>query len=458
MNLFVLPTSKIIPIWQTSRLILLVALIILFPRLSHASRQVTLAWEASQDVSVVGYRMFYRQAGTTYNYTQPVWEGLDTICTVYELDEYTDFAFVVRAYDSNGNMSTDSNEVWLFGQTALPLQPQATSPENNAEDIFLTPVLQATPFSSPDASDNHLQTQWIVTRVPDDLCVLDITSSRNLTELDVPPLLLEDNTRYSWVIRHYGSKGSLSDWSSPISFTTGDSGLDVDGNGIPDDQEVGMAIDLDRNNIPDADQDDIRCVTVLGGMGQMAVCASPGIGVTGIVSIESTDLASIGSKDQFPYDLPLGLVSLRLEMNQVGGIGLIRIHFQEPAPYSATWVKHDAFNGWQDYSAHAVFADDRLSVEIALQDGGFGDADGVANGIVIDPSGYGIATGGATDSAVDSHETSPSAAVGAGVSSLFWGIESGPSYAGRSASAGTTAGMNDRPFGSGLRGRGGTAL
>jgi hypothetical protein len=323
-------------------------------------------------------------------------------------------------------MSADSNEVWLFGQTALPLQPQATSPENNADDIFLTPVLQATPFASPDASDHHLQTQWVVTRVSGDFCVLDITSSRCLTELDVPPLLLEENTRYSWVVRHYGTKGSLSDWSTPIHFTTGDSGLDGDGNGIPDDQEVGIATDLDRNNIPDADQDDIRCVTVLEGIGQMAVCASPGIGVTRIASVESTDLASIGSKDQFPYDLPLGLISFRLEMNEVGGVGRVRVHFQEPAPHAAKWVKHDAFNGWQDYSAHAVFADDRFSVEIELQDGGFGDADGVANGIVIDPSGYGITIGGATVPGVDSPDSTgappPAATGGSGGGGCFISI------------------------------------
>ena len=68
----------------------------------------------------------------------------------------------------------------------------------------------------------------------------------------------------------------------------------------------------------------------------------------------------------------------------------IRIHFSEAAPQSATWVKYDLAGGWQDYADHAVFDDDRLSVEIEVRDGGFGDADGVANGIVVDPTGFGI--------------------------------------------------------------------
>jgi hypothetical protein len=319
------------------------------------------------------------------------------------LDEYTDYAFVVRAYDVSDNQSADSQEVWLYGQTAIPTAPEATAPENDSPDLFLTPVLQTAPFTSPDASDQHLQTQWVVTRVSDGLGVLDITSSRCLTELDVPPLVLEENTQYSWVVRYYSVKGALSDWSSPNRFTTGESGLDVDGNGIPDDQEVSLSIDLDNNGIADAEQDDLCCVNALESAGQMAVWAPAESGVMRISALESTDLATIGAVDQLPFDLPLGLVSFRLEMDQVGGIARVRVYFSEPAPQTAKWLKYDISNGWQDYSAHAVFAYDRLSVELEIQDGGFGDADGVENGIVIDPSGYGIATGVATPAEDGSH-------------------------------------------------------
>jgi hypothetical protein len=76
--------------------------------------------------------------------------------------------------------------------------------------------------------------------------------------------------RYGWGVRCYGTRGTLSDWSSPSRFCTGESGLDRDGNGIPDDQEVGMSIDLDNNAIADAEQDDLRCVNVLEGDAQMA--------------------------------------------------------------------------------------------------------------------------------------------------------------------------------------------
>ena len=408
-------------------LFLLMGFFLLLPCLSHATRQVTLAWDANQETTVVGYRVFCRQASDVYNYSHPIWDSTATTCTLIGLDEYTDYAFVVRAYDDSGNQSADSQEVWLYSQTAIPSQPEATSPENNSPDLFLTPVLQTAVFTSPDPNDRHLQTQWVVSRVSDGLCVLDVTSSACLTELDVPPLVLEENTQYSWVVRYFSVKGTLSDWSSPSVFTTGESVLDQDGNGIPDDQEVGMSIDLDGNGIADAEQDDLRCVNVFEGAGQIAVGAPAGSGVTRIAALESTDLATIGAVDKLPFDLPLGLVSFRLEMEQVGGIARVQVYFSEPAPQAAKWLKYDIANGWQDYSAHAVFADDRLSVEFEIQDGGFGDADGVSNGIVIDPSGYGVATGAATPSEDDSHSltgsSSPASSGGGGGGcfiSTFW--------------------------------------
>jgi len=205
--------------------------------------------------------------------------------------------------------------------------------------------------------------------------------------------MLTEDTTYIWTVRYFGSKGSVSAWSTPSRFTTGESALDYDGNGIPDDQEVGVGIDLDDNGVADAQQDNLLCVHVLDGDAQIAVLAPDGSGVTRITAMETTDLDTVGVAAQLPYELPLGLVSFRLETEHVGGIAEISVLFSEPVSQTARWVKYDSVNGWQDYSAHAVFAADRLSVDLQLQDGGFGDADGVANGIILDHSGIGISNG-----------------------------------------------------------------
>jgi len=405
------PSSLIVTPRNWIYAIVLLGLLVLNPGLSLADRQVTLSWDAN-DPEPEGYRVFCREAGQAYNYSHPIWDSTATTCKLIGLDEYTDYAFVVRAYDGNLE-SADSEEVRLAGLVVPPEQPDAVSPEDDADDLFLTPVLQAGVFNSPDPHDTHLQSQWMITRESDGLCVMDSTSANHLTELDVPPLMLAENTTYIWTVRYFGSKGSVSEWSPASRFTTGASALDGDGNGIPDDQEVGTAVDLDGNGVADAGQDNLLCVNVLDGEEQVAILAPDGSGVTQITAMEATELDTIGNVEQFPYDLPLGLVSFRMELEHVGATVGITVYFSEPAPQTARWVKYDTVNGWQDYSAHAVFASDRMSVDLELQDGGFGDADGVANGILLDPSGLGVANGNPA-SGEDVHALTDSAASSGG--------------------------------------------
>ncbi len=75
------------------------------------SLDVTLAWDANNEEDLAGYRVFYRQEGQSYNYSQPAWEGTETTCTMYNLDDNTTYCFVARAFDTSGNESGDSNEV-----------------------------------------------------------------------------------------------------------------------------------------------------------------------------------------------------------------------------------------------------------------------------------------------------------------------------------------------------------
>jgi hypothetical protein len=397
-----LPPDNLTPVirpWMGP--VLLLCFLVLFPSLCQADRKVKLAWDANKEKTLKGYRVFCRKAGDAYNYRRPIWDGSAAKCKLIGLEKYTDYAFVVRAYDVHGNESADSQEVWLSGKTAVPSQPETAGPQDGASDLFMTPVLRTDPFESDDHTDRHLKTRWIITRESDERCVLDVTSSNYLTELDVPPLVLEENTLYSWVVQYTSAKGVVSDWSSSSRFTTGLSALDHDGDGLPDDQAVDNSIDLDNNGVPDAQQSDLCCVNVRDGKGQMAICAPKGSGVRRISAMEATDLSTLSAADRSRFDLPLGLIGFRLETKRVGGIVRIRAHFSHAAPQAAKWVKYDNVNGWQDYSAHAVFARDRRFVDIEIQDGGFGDADGVANGIIIDPSGYGVATGNTAEDNVD---------------------------------------------------------
>jgi hypothetical protein len=45
---------------------------------------------------------------------------------------------------------------------------------------------------------------------------------------------------------------------------------------------------------------------------------------------------------------------------------------------------------WYDFSSYAKFSSDRKSVTLTLRDGGPSDADGIANGVIVDPAGIGV--------------------------------------------------------------------
>ena len=90
------------------RLGLVVVCFTLSLTVSAFAADIKLAWDAST-TPVDGYRVFCREQGEPYDYTQPVWEGSALTSTIYDLDEYVTYYFVVRAYNDSAE-SGDSNE------------------------------------------------------------------------------------------------------------------------------------------------------------------------------------------------------------------------------------------------------------------------------------------------------------------------------------------------------------
>ena len=81
--------------------------------ISAAATQVTLAWDENSEPDLAGYCLYVRQSDEAYNYSSPGWEGSDTSCTIYNLIDSVDYCFIVRAYDTDGNESSDSNEICI---------------------------------------------------------------------------------------------------------------------------------------------------------------------------------------------------------------------------------------------------------------------------------------------------------------------------------------------------------
>jgi hypothetical protein len=87
------------------------------------------------------------------------------------------------------------------------------------------------------------------------------------------------------------------------------------------------------------------------------------------------------------YQLPHGVYSLRVEGLPRGASVTIQVRLPSPAPVGTVWLK--LIGG--RWVALPVGSDDGDNViTVTLTDGGQGDADGVANGVITDPGGPAI--------------------------------------------------------------------
>jgi len=283
-----------------------------------------------------------------------------------------------------------------------PTTPILSSPSNGLSDASLTPTLTTEAFSDPDAGDTHLQTEWQISSSSDfSSIVLNESSTSNLTSLTIPASALQQNTTYYWRAKFYDNRNTASDWSSAFSFTTLQTFTDTNENGIPDTLE-NDTVDLDEDGIADIEQTDkIKSLNTVVGSGQIGISIKESTTVTKTVEINSIDPSSI-SETIRPHSMPLGMISFKLDVANPGDTADVKVHFSEAAPENASWFFHDSINGWIDYSQYVTFSDDRKSASVQLKDGGYGDSDGVENGVIVDPCGFGIASwlkGKITDSA-----------------------------------------------------------
>jgi hypothetical protein len=286
-----------------------------------------------------------------------------------------------------------------------PHAPVVLTPDNN-NLVGLTPVLQTEDFYDPDYGDSHLKTQWQIFEQLSDECVFDVKTPTALTSVTVPKLILEENTTYYWRVRFFDSNGTPSDWSESAIFTTDMNDEDTNGNGIPDYQEIENSTDMNADGIPDDEQDDIKCAYTKGGSTFIGVSVKDSPTVVALVSIVAEDpgniLAESVGDPLAPTTMPFDLLHFKLLVNEPGAEAGVTIYFSTESPNSGGWYKYDPIElVWYSYSDYATFGPDRRSVTLVLKDGGIGDADGVENGIIVDPSGVGTIEKSDEDNIVD---------------------------------------------------------
>jgi hypothetical protein len=267
------------------------------------------------------------------------------------------------------------------------IKPEIISPENNSVEVPLRPVLKTTALAN-----NYRLTEWEISNDKGDV-LLDLKSATQRTELIVPDLILDAAMKHYCRVRFYDDENNGTQWSDPVAFETVQiDPADLNKNGIPDDQELllGEDVDLDSDGVPDRDQDN-NMKALVTAVGEEYISLKMSTNCKAIRAFKSTDPASIPDTKGKPGALPIGLIDFKVEVVNPGDFAEVLINLSEPAPQGAKWYMYDETNGWKMYP-HVVFSDDRMKVTIQLKDGDrdYGDTDGVANGIIIDPSGMGV--------------------------------------------------------------------
>ncbi|MCP4716273.1 MAG: hypothetical protein GY868_14235, partial [Deltaproteobacteria bacterium] len=269
------------------------------------------------------------------------------------------------------------------------------SPENFALDQEQSMTLESG-YSGTALETEHAATTWQIARDVDFASeVFSSTSSRYKLMISVPRGILDENTTYYWRVRYINPNGAIWSWSDVRVFTTlAELFVDQNDNGIPDDQEVsaGTPLDLDGDGNDDLSQSDMHCVTYFDGDGQ--VCMKNGDYVSAVETFSLLDADNIEELEDRPDSMPIGLLNFRLRVDTPGVTATVTMHFSSPLHNDIVWYKYDSVNGWIDYSSHVFIDQDGTSATIVLNDGGSGDADGVANGFVVDPSGPSIPVSG----------------------------------------------------------------
>lgn len=98
----------------------------------HASQNVSLAWDASGDANVAGYKIYI--GVTSHNYTQSVDVGNVASATITVPDAGKTYYFAATAYDNSGTESDYSNEASF----TLPVGTSLTSVTCSAGQFSFT--------------------------------------------------------------------------------------------------------------------------------------------------------------------------------------------------------------------------------------------------------------------------------------------------------------------------------
>lgn len=292
---------------------------------------------------------------------------------------------------SNYQEFQDGTNPAVQNANQVPSQPSVTSPSNGESGLDPALYLSASTFDDPDPADSHQQTQWQI--LAGQTVVMDrMVTSGNRTQVKVPRMVLDPATQYSVRVRYYDNNGEASTWSNTVTFTTAQDNEDNNLNRIPDSQEVSAHTDMNDDGTPDINQETIiKSVHTYDDQYLMGVSIEGAANAVEVECAANIDPMSLETQPPAQNDMAYGLLGYKVQVDQPGDSVNSTIYLSDPVDAQASWACYDSVNGWRDCSATASVGPDGFVVERSLTDGGAEDADGTANGVIVDLSGPDVA-------------------------------------------------------------------
>lgn len=207
------------------------------------------------------------------------------------------------------------------------------------------------------------------------------------TVLTLPELFLIPAETYYVTARFVDDKESASEWSEPMAFIAEATYGDENGDGIPDAQEVSDASGI----FPELSQDSSCFVYFHSDEGtEIMLGIEKGKNVDDIVAMKTVDPVVFQNPTENPGRMPSGMINFKMIIKP-GAVAGVNVHLPVSVPEGTRWYSYDEItNTFLNYD-YAVFSENGRMISLEFQDGGFGDRDGVENGIiVVAPSGYSI--------------------------------------------------------------------
>jgi len=308
-----------------------------------------------------------------------------------------------------------------------PVQPTVTSPANGETGLDTSLWLNASAFDDPNPTDSHGQTQWQI--YDGQTLAMDRTvTKKTLTKFKVPRMVLNPSTQYTVRVRYFDNNAEPSQWSNPVAFTTAQDGNDKNNNHVPDSQEVSAHTDMNGDGTPDINQDaTIKSVKTFDDQYLIGVSVENNTNAIDVEGAASVDPMAVETTPPADSDMAYGLLGYKIQVAQPGDSATTTIYLSDPVDAQSSWVCYDSADGWKDCSANTQVDADGFKVQRNLKDGGAEDADGTANGVIVDMSGPGVApTSDSSNSALSQSQSDGGTAASGGgsgggcfISSIF---------------------------------------